>query len=76
MLKRVDVSVFEIVKDAVDGSFKGGEHVYGLEIDGVGYALDEHNRDLIPPEVIERIGQIKQDIVAGAIQVTDYTAIH
>ena len=75
MLKRVDVSVFEIVKDLVQGTFKGGRHVYGLEIDGVGYALDEYNRDLIPPEVIERIGQIKQDIVSGRIQVTDYTAI-
>jgi basic membrane protein A len=76
MLKRVDVSVFEIIKDVIEGRFKGGEHVYGLEIDGVGYALDEHNEGLIPPEVIERIGVIKRDIVAGRIQVTDYTATH
>ena len=76
MLKRVDISVFEIVKDVVEGRFKGGEHVYGLEIDGVGYALDEHNQDLIPPEVIERLAVIKQDIVSGKIQVTDYTATH
>jgi basic membrane protein A len=76
MLKRVDVAVFQIIKDVVEGRFTGGEHVYGLEIDGVGYALDEHNRDLIPEEVKERVEQIKLDIVAGKIQVTDYTATH
>jgi basic membrane protein A len=76
MLKRVDISVFEIVKDVVEGSFEGGEHVYGLEIDGVGYALDEHNEGLIPAEVIEQVAVIKQDIVEGRIRVTDYTATH
>jgi len=76
MLKRVDISVFEIVKDVVEGRFKGGEHVYGLEVDGVGYALDEHNESLIPPEVIERVAVIKQEIVSGKIKVTDCTATH
>jgi basic membrane protein A len=76
MLKRVDVSVYEIIKDVVEGRFRGGRHVYGLEIDGVGYALDEHNQDLIPEEVLTRIEEIKAAIVAGEIQVTDYTATH
>jgi len=76
MLKRVDIAVFEIVKDVVEGRFEGGEHVYGLEVDGVGYALDEYNEGLIPPEVIAQVAVIKQEIVSGAIQVTDYTANH
>ena len=76
MLKRVDVSVFQIVKDVVENRFAGGVHVYGLEIDGVGYALDQYNEDLIPPEVLRRVEAIKQDIVAGKIKVTDYTATH
>jgi basic membrane protein A len=76
MLKRVDVSVFEIIKDVVGGRFEGGIHVYGLEIDGVGYALDEYNADLIPQEVLDRVEAVKADIVAGKIQVTDYTATH
>ena len=76
MLKRVDVAVFEIIKDVVEGRFTGGVHVYGLEVDGVGYALDEYNRDLIPEDVIERVERIKRDIVAGRIHVTDYTATH
>lgn len=76
MLKRVDVAVFQIAKDVVEGRFKGGPHVYGLEVDGVGYALDEYNRGLIPPAVLEQVESIKRDIVGGKISVTDYTAIH
>ncbi len=76
MLKRVDVSVFEIIREVVEGKFTGGEHVYGLEIDGVGYALDRYNRDLIPQYVIDRIEEIKAQIVSGEIRVTDYTATH
>ncbi len=76
MLKRVDVAVYEIIKDVVEGKFSGGIHVYGLDVNGVGYALDEYNKDLIPKSVIERIEKIKKDIVAGKIRVTDYTATH
>ena len=76
MVQRADVAVFSIIKDVVEGRFKGGTHVYGLDVDGVGYALDQYNKDLIPPEVLARVEQIKQDIIAGRIQVTDYTATH
>lgn len=75
MLKRVDVAVFEIIKEVVEGRFKGGAHVYGLEIDGVGYAIDEYNKDLIPKHVIDRVEEIKRDIIAGRIKVTDYTEV-
>jgi basic membrane protein A len=76
MVKRVDVAVYSIIKDVVEGAFTGGTHVYGLDVNGVGYALDEYNKDLIPPAVLEEVEQIKQDIIAGRIQVTDYTATH
>jgi basic membrane protein A len=76
MVKRVDVAVYSIIKDIVEGDFTGGTHVYGLEADGVGFALDEYNRNLIPPEVLEQVEEIKQGIIAGRIQVTDYTATH
>jgi basic membrane protein A len=76
MVKRVDVSVYSIIKDVVEGTFEGGTHVYGLEVDGVGYALDEYNEDLIPSDVLREIERIKQDIISGRIRVTDYTATH
>jgi basic membrane protein A len=76
MVKRVDVAVFDIIKEVVEKRFSGGVHVYGLKADGVGYALDQYNEDLIPPEVLDRVESIKRDIIAGTIKVTDYTASH
>ncbi len=74
MLKRIENAVYSIVRDEVEGRFQGGVHIYGLENDGVDYALDDYNRALIPPEVIARVEQAKRDIVAGKIRVTDAMA--
>ncbi len=71
MVKRVDNAVYQIISDVVKGQFKGGFHVYGLEVDGVGYAMDNFNRELIRPEVIQQAEQAKQRIIAGEIKVTD-----
>lgn len=74
MLKRIDNAVYSIVKDEVEGKFKGGVHIYGLENDGIGYAIDEYNRHLIPQHVIDKVEQAKKDIIAGKIKVTDAMA--
>src|SRR5215216_1990905 len=71
MIKRVDVAVYNAVKETIDGRFKGGIHLFGLENDGVGYSLDEHNRSLIPTSVIDEIERAKKEIIAGHIKVTD-----
>ncbi|HEV2860693.1 MAG TPA: BMP family ABC transporter substrate-binding protein [Pyrinomonadaceae bacterium] len=71
MVKRVDNAVYQIVKDVVGGQFKGGFHVYGLDADGVGYAMDEYNKSLIPPETIQEVEAARQRIIAGEIKVTD-----
>ena len=75
MLKRIENAVYSIVRDEVEGKFQGGVHVYGLENDGVDYALDEYNRDLIPAELIERVEQAKREIIAGRLRVTDAMAV-
>lgn len=74
MIKRVDVAVYKIVQEVVEGRFSGSIHSFGLENDGVGYALDEHNQALVPPAVLEEIERAKQDIIAGRIKVTDAMA--
>lgn len=74
MVKRVDNAVYQIVRDRVNGAFQGGIHIYGLENDGVGYALDQHNASLIPPNVIKDVEAAKQKIISGQIQVTDAMA--
>jgi basic membrane protein A and related proteins len=72
MLKRVDVAVYNAFKDAMEGDLQAGVQNLGLAEDGVGYALDEHNRELITPEMEAALEDAKAKIIAGEIEVTDY----
>jgi basic membrane protein A len=74
MVKRVDNAVYQIVQKVVEGSFKGGFDVYGLDRDGVGYSLDDFNRPLIRPEVLQEVEAARQRIINGEIKVTDAMA--
>jgi basic membrane protein A len=74
MVKRVDNAVYQIVGDLVHHRFQGGIHVYGLENDGVGYAVDSYNARLIPPEVIREVEAARARIIRGEIKVTDAMA--
>jgi basic membrane protein A and related proteins len=72
MLKRVDVAVYNAFKDAKEGDLKTGAQNLGLAEQGVGYALDEYNRDLITPEMEAKLEEAKQKIISGELKVTDY----
>ena len=74
MIKRVDVAVYESFKAAKAGTWQGGIQILGLAEDGVGWALDEHNRSLISAEIEAAVEQARKDIIAGNIMVTDYMA--
>src|SRR5207247_4526789 len=74
MVKRVDNAVYDIVKEVVDGKFEGGFHVFGLDKDGVAYAMDDNNKDLIPADVLQKVEEAKKEIIAGQIKVTDAMA--
>ncbi len=76
MLKRSDTAVYETVKAAVNGTFCGGRRVMGLENDGVGYAVDEYNKDLLSPDMIEKVEEARLKILSGEIVVPDYTEMH
>jgi basic membrane protein A and related proteins len=71
MVKRVDNAVYQIVSDVVGKRFKGGFHVYGLEADGVAYAMDDFNKSLISPDAIRQAEEARQRIIKGEIKVTD-----
>lgn len=74
MVKRVDNAVYDVVKEVYDGQFQGGFHSFGLDKDGVAYAMDDNNKALIPHDVIERVEESKQQIIDGKIKVTDAMA--
>ncbi len=73
MVKRVDVAVYDSFASARSGTWKGGLKVLGLAEDGVGYAIDQYNRDLISDAMERRVEQARRDIIAGKLKVTDYT---
>ncbi len=69
MLKRTDVAV----QQAFSG-VKPGITALGLKEGALDLAYDEHNAKLVTPEMRRRVEAAKADIMAGRIQVTDYTA--
>ncbi|MCF6460935.1 BMP family lipoprotein [Clostridium sp. Cult3] len=67
-MKRVDVGVYNVVKELVDGNFPGGQTVvYGLEEGAVGIAptSDQH----VPAEILEEVEGIEKKIIDGEIEV-------
>ena len=72
MLKRVDVAVYNAFADANNGDFTYGFNVLGLAEDGVDYAMDENNADLVSQEMLDAVEQAKADIIAGKVSVHDY----
>lgn len=73
MIKRVDVAVYDQIKAVVEGRFRGGVFEYGLANDGVGFAVDEFNRALIPAALERALEVWRQRIITGAFVVPDYT---
>ena len=70
MVKRVDVAVFNTIKDVRDGTFPGGQtHIFGLKDGGVDYVYNEKNKPLIPDDVHQRVEALRAEIVSGAIVV-------
>lgn len=56
MLKRVDVSIYQTVREVVNGNFEGGKvQTFGPEDNGVGYAIDVFNRVEEFPEQVEQL---------------------
>lgn len=74
MVKRVDNACYDVVKEVLANDFHGGFHIFGLDKDGVAYAMDANNDGLIPPDVIARVEEAKKKIIAGEIKVTDAMA--
>jgi basic membrane protein A and related proteins len=63
-LKRVDTAVFDVIKQAQDGTFKGGgDTVFDLKSDGVG--LGEMNAD--GQKYADQVEEVKQQIIDGEI---------
>ncbi len=65
MLKRVDVAVYDFVKDAAGGTFRSGTTTFDLAADGVGYATSGGKID----DITSKLDDYKRQIIGGSITV-------
>jgi basic membrane protein A len=71
MVKRVDVAVVDVIEDLIAGQFVGGLHELGLAQNGVGFVADERNVHLLPIEIVQKVNKLREQIIAGEIEVPD-----
>lgn len=69
MVKRVDRAVYETIRSLVEGRFHGGVHEFGLADQGLSYSVDEHNEDVLGPDLRATADSLAAEIVAGRIRV-------
>ncbi len=72
MLKRVDNAVYNAFKTAQDGTWQPGVLSLGLAEDGVGYSVDEHNKEILTPDMIAKLEEARAQIIAGTLKVEPY----
>ncbi len=71
MVKRVDNAVEEAMAQGED--LETGIVVMGVDNEGVGYAMDEFNAELVTDEMQARVEEAKAAIASGDLEVHDYT---
>ena len=70
MMKRVDVAVYNAFTAGPD--LEPGFNVMGLHNRGIGFAMDENNKDLVSDAMIAAVYKAAYDITTGEIEVHDY----
>ncbi len=69
MIKRVDESVFQTIRDLKDGKFDVGTKVYDLKANGVGLSEMKFTKDAIGAEKLAKVEEISKKIASGEIKV-------
>jgi len=69
MLKKVDKAVFDIIKDTKEKGFTSGKKDFNLANGGVGITDLEYTKDKISKDKLDRLEEIKKDIISGKINV-------
>lgn len=72
ILKQMDVSVYDAVRGAAEGTFDPEAYIGTLENGGVGIAPLHNFEDKVDPELMAEVEQLKADIISGAVTVTSY----
>lgn len=69
MIKRVDVAVFQTIKDVQDSKFAPGTKSYDLSVDGVGLSEMKHTKAVIGEATLKKVEDARKGIIDGTIKV-------
>ncbi len=67
IMKLMDVTTFQVIKSAYEGTFKGGSVVGNLANGGVALAPFHNLDSIVPAELKTELETLKADIIAGKI---------
>ena len=72
MLKRVDIAVYDLIKQLAASELEGGAVAqYGLDQSGVGVSDMTYTRHLLPGEYLDQVNEFHRAIIAGELDVID-----
>lgn len=74
LVKRVDVAVYDTLKNSREGTWSAGIKYLGIKEGALDYAVDQNNRHLISEKLIEEVATAKDKIISGKIVVESYSA--
>lgn len=69
LVKRVDVVVFDAIREATAGNFRPGIRVFGLAEDGIDYVRAGPHANGLPDAVKARVADLRAEVVAGTRRV-------
>ncbi len=69
MLKKVNVAVYNVVRDTNEGNFKGRTFKYGVKDGGVDTTTFEFTKDKIGEENLKKLNQIRDDLINDKIKI-------
>jgi basic membrane protein A len=69
ILKKVNLAIFEVIKDATEGNFTGGPYDYTLANGGLDLAPFHDFDSQVSAELKAELEQLKKDIISGTVTV-------
>ncbi len=72
MVKRVDMAVYNVLKTTHAGDWHSGLRSVGLAEHAFDFAVDNHNKELLSAELVEKVLHAKELIINGGLTVERY----
>ena len=73
MIKRVDLAVYDALKNSHEGTWEPGIKYLGIKEYVLDYAVDTHNKSLITKQMIDKVEDAKDKIVNGLLDIEIYS---